>query len=195
MGIFSRPIQRAAGTRVLYPPFIRYIPLNAQVRCVYDYHVPWIVTEPILRPDESYPSVHLGSKIELVDAERGIWINGGTATVRRRGELKSVYAVERDYLVFILEAHDQTDTSDIYGSHHKHSRVAIPFHLLRLPPALRLYYTIRSPKLECIIGQRTNTGIIYPPRRSFADVPFFQRTAEQKKTDAKRIKGPMDADD
>ena len=171
-----------------YPPSYNYQSFDAQVRSVHEHRVPWIITEPILKPGESSPPLHIGSYIEMVDSERSVRYK---REIRRKGILKWIHSVEQGYVIYIMEAHSR-GTEDTYGSHHAKSIVAVPFHLLHLNPIVSFYYRCRFATLDHSIGQTINHKVVHPPRRSFADSPYFQRVLEQTQTDRRRIKGGMD---
>jgi len=183
---------RRRSTRSSHPFFIRYIQFNAQVRNVHDHQVPWIVTDEILQPGEESHKVGVGSHIEMVDAQR-FSVNGWA--VRRTGTLESVYRYEQGYVLFILKGHRERaygprpppGASDIYGSHHSASIVAIPIEFLRLNPYRRLRYNATYSLLGRSMGQTYDGDTIHPPRRSFTDTPFSGQTLEQKERELGRI--------
>lgn len=167
-----------------FPLHVNYVAFKAQVRSVHEHSIPWIVIDPILRPNEPIPQLQIGSNIELIDTERSLrnevrWgREPSEAYVSRRGELKYVLSMEKGYVIFIMEAHQQGH-EDIYGSHHLKLRVAIPLELVRLNIFTRFYYHIKFPHLDCSMGQTiSHHHVIQPPRRSFTNSPFVQRTLE-----------------
>jgi hypothetical protein len=42
------------------------------------------------------------------------------------------------------------------------------------------------------MGQTTHKGVVYPPRRSFAESPYYKRTKEQKDLDLAQIRKDLE---
>jgi len=123
-------------------PFEHYIRFAAYTRPINEYFAPWIILEPILRPDENLQQIGIGSYVELVDGVRSL---KGKTDIYRRGRLSWALARDDEYVIFILETHNQ-GSADIYGSHHKNLRVAFPIDLVHLNPINRLYTRLQHKK-------------------------------------------------
>ncbi|KIM71038.1 hypothetical protein PILCRDRAFT_17458 [Piloderma croceum F 1598] len=164
-------------------PQVNYIRVDAQVRPPLDYSVPWVVTSITPTSNQSSPQLRVGSNIQMLDSER-FQMNG--RAIMRKGSLEAIFSMEKGYIIYTLLAHEQGPT-DIYGTHHMHSRVAIPHHLVHLNPIAAISYYIRFSKLNKSIGQTSTERVVHPPRRSFADSHYYQRTREQKQQDMEHI--------
>jgi hypothetical protein len=176
---------------------IRYIQLDAQVRNINDYSVPWIVTDTILQPGEPSPEIGIGSHIEMTDSQR-FEVDGFAR--RQKGRLERICGYEQGYVQFVLRNH-AVGAEDIYGSHLPKLTVAIPIHFLRLSPIQQVYYNLAFSLRGRTMGQTVDDDMVLPPRRSFVlfgkteyrevEVArrFVEVNAEQRLREADRIEG------
>ena len=164
------PLFHQPYSGIQLPSTINYVPLTAHVRPVCEHQVSWIVTDVIPQPNKPPPQLHVGSHIDMLDSER---FQMNARVIRRKGVLTDIFAMEQGYIVYILTAHER-GFPDIYGSHHARSQVAIPHNLVHLNPITALQYCFSSKQLHQSIGQTTHKGVICPPRRSFAESPYYK---------------------